>query len=241
MDYRVDIVVPVYNEAENFAKFYDFLKNNVKSDWRILAVYDFPEDATLKTALPISQNDKRVRLILNPERGALNAVKTGFRNAECDAVMEAMVDDPPGVLSAIDGMVEMFYGQKATIVAASRYMRGGSHQGGPLLKGMLSRLAGISLHWLIRLPAHDATYNTRLYRRSFLNGINIESKKGFEIALELTIKAHLAGEKITEVPVAWEERAIGTSKFKILKWLSSYLYWYWYGIKNYWSSFAKKS
>lgn len=230
---RVDIIVPVYNERENFLTFYNYILANLRSDWKILVVYDFPEDTTLATAIPLAEKDPRVRLILNPARGALNALKTGFQKAEAEAILTAMADDPPEVLAKVDEMTECFYGEQADLVAASRYMPGGSHSGGPFIKGFLSRLAGLSLHWLIRLPLHDATYNTRLYRKSFIDSVKIESTRGFEVALELTIKAHLAGKKLREVPVEWRERAIGQSRFKLLKWIPAYFHWYWYGIKNY--------
>ena len=127
------------------------------------------------------------------------------------------------------------------VVVASRYMRGGSHTGGPLIKGLLSRTAGISLHYLIRLPTHDATYATRLYRKSFLDATTIESKKGFALALELTLKAYFFGGTIVEVPVAWHERTVGTSRFRLAKWLPEYLRWYWYGVRSYYTSlFSKK-
>lgn len=234
---RVDIIVPVYNERENFLVFYNYILANLRSDWKILVVYDFPEDSTLKTAGPIAKKDPRVRLIFNPDRGALNALKTGFQKAEAEAILTAMVDDPPEVLAKIDEMVEYFYRDKADLVAASRYMPGGSHAGGPFIKGLLSRLAGLSLHWLIRLPIHDATYNTRIYRKSFIDSVKIESARGFEVALELTIKAHLAGKKLIEVPVEWRERNVGQSRFKLLKWIPAYFHWYWYGIKNYYRNF----
>lgn len=230
---KVDIVVPVYNEAENFLIFYDLISKNVKSDWRMLVVYDFEEDETLKTAKLIIAKDSRVRLILNPRRGVLNAIKYGFENTEREAVMVVMVDETEETLLKIDELVKTFYENRATIAAASRYMKGGSKRGGPLLKSILSRLAGVSLHWLIKLPTHDATNNTKLYSRSFLQKITIESQYGFELALEITIKAHLAGKKIIEIPVNWIERTSGESKFKLLKWLPAYLYWYWFGIKNY--------
>ena len=47
-------------------------------------------------------------------------------------------------------------------------MRGGRQIGGPRLKGLLSRVAGLSLHWLAGLPTHDATNAFRAYRRSVL-------------------------------------------------------------------------
>ena len=40
----------------------------------------------------------------------------------------------------------------ADVVAASRYMRGGRQEGGPRLKRLLSRIAGLSLHCIRRRP-----------------------------------------------------------------------------------------
>ena len=119
MTNRVDIIVPVYNERENFLVFYNYVLAQVRSEWKILVVYDFPEDSTLTTAAPVAQKDPRVRLIFNPARGALNALKTGFKKAEAEAILTAMVDDPPEVLAKIDEMNECFYREGADLVAAS--------------------------------------------------------------------------------------------------------------------------
>jgi dolichol-phosphate mannosyltransferase len=112
------------------------------------------------------------------------------------------------------------------VVAASRYMRGGRQIGGPLLKRFLSRMAGLSLHWFAGVPTHDATNNFKLYSRRFVDSITIESTAGFELALELTVKATLAGRRISEVPTTWRDRTAGQSNFKMRKWMPHYLHWY---------------
>jgi hypothetical protein len=73
---------------------------------------------------------------------------------------------------------------------------------------------------------HDSTNNFKLYSRRFLDSVTIDSKAGFELALELTVKAHLAGRRIAEVPTTWRDRTAGTSNFKLRKWLPHYLRWY---------------
>ncbi|MBI2121733.1 MAG: glycosyltransferase [Candidatus Sungbacteria bacterium] len=236
MNYRVDLVVPVYNERETFPALYDFISKNVKSDWRLFVVYDFPEDTTLEVAKPVSDKDPRIKLVLNSERGGLGATKTGFYAAQAEAIMFIMADNSEDMLKKIDEMVQRFYEEKADIVVASRYMRGATRRGGPFLKGVISRLASLSLHWLIGIPTHDATENTRIYRKSMLKEISIESQKTFEVSLEVIIKAHLLEKKIIEVPVIWIDRKNyrGESKFKTWQWLPYYLYWYLYGIKHYW-------
>lgn len=230
MSSKVDIVVPVYNDPDNFSTLYATLIEKVRSDWRLLLVYDMPEDTTLKTAQPIAEKDTRVLLMRNTGRGVLSAIKTGFAGAEAPAALLLMVDDPPEVIGKIDAMVECMNEIGAAVVAASRYMKGGSHTGGNPLKGFLSRMAGLSLHYGIGLPIHDATYATKLFRTSFLRTHPIESTRGFTYAIELTLKAYIAGERLAEIPVAWRERTSGESRFAFFGWLGSYLYWYFWGI-----------
>jgi hypothetical protein len=125
----------------------------------------------------------------------------------------------------VDGMVAKARAG-ADVVAASRYMRGGHQIGGPRLKRLLSRTAGLTLHWFAGVPTHDPTNNFKLYSRRFLDAVRIESSAGFELALELTVKATLEGRRVDEVPTTWRDRTAGQSNFKLRKWLPQYLHWY---------------
>ena len=125
----------------------------------------------------------------------------------------------------VDPMVSLAQ-DGADVVAASRYMRGGRQIGGPPLKRLLSRAAGLTLHWFAGVPTHDPTNNFKLYSRRFLDSVEIESTAGFELALELTVKATLDGRRVAEVPTTWRDRTAGQSNFKLRKWLPHYLHWY---------------
>src|SRR5204862_4851963 len=114
----------------------------------------------------------------------------------------------------------------ADVVAASRYMKGGRQIGGPPLKRLMSRVAGLTLHWFARVPTHDPTSNFKLYSRRFLEAVTIESTAGFELALELTVKATQQGLPVAEIPTTWRDRTAGQSNFKLRKWLPNYLHWY---------------
>jgi len=127
--------------------------------------------------------------------------------------------------SKVDEMVRRAE-EGADVVCASRYMRGGKQVGGPKFKGFLSRMAGLTLNWFTGLPTHDPTNNFKLYSRRFLDTVTIESTAGFELALELTVKATLAGRRVAEVPTTWRDRTAGQSNFKLRKWLPHYLHWY---------------
>ena len=162
----------------------------------------------------------------------MGAIRTGFDEvAEGPAlvVMADLSDD----LRVVPRMLEL-YNQGNRIVCPSRYMKGGSQEGGPWLKRTLSRLAGLSLRYVARFPTHDATNNFRLYDAALVNEMGIESEKGFEIALELTAKAFARGERIIEIPTTWSDRTAGESRFRLWHWLPKYLRWYWYALRAGW-------
>ncbi len=197
----------------------------------LLVVYDFEEDPTVPVARSLALRWPRLRPVLNDlGHGVLNAIKVGFREARGEGVLVTMADasdDPATIMAMYERLLAGY-----DLVCASRYMRGGRQVGGPFVKSLLSRLAGLSLHWLAGIPTRDATNSFKLYRRSFLEGILIESTGGFEIGLELTVKAHLKGYKVTELPTSWHDRTEGKSNFKLVRWLPKYLKWYWLGIKG---------
>jgi hypothetical protein len=160
--------------------------------------------------------------------GAANALKTGFETVKGEAAVIVMADLSDN-LADVDKMYHLIK-SGADIVCASRYMNGGRHNGGSLLKKIMSCLAGITLHYLIKMPTHDITNNFRMYSRNVLKKIKIESNAGFSIAMELTVKAYKAGMKIVEIPTIWNNRIKGKSKFKMVQWLPEYLRWYWHGM-----------
>jgi dolichol-phosphate mannosyltransferase len=218
------LVVPVYNEAENFPRFYESIVANVRTPWRLLVVYDREEDTTLPVARGIAAKDPRVELVLNSGRGVLGALQTGLSRPAHGWVVVTMADGSDDHRQ-IDQMVALARGG-AEVVSASRYMRGGAQRGAPLLKSALSRMAGLSLKLMARLPTADPTNNYKLYSTDFLRSVSIESTGGFEVALELTVKAHLQGRRIAEVATVWQERTAGASRFRLMKWLPRYLRWY---------------
>ncbi len=217
----ITIVIPVYNEGENIKTTVELIEKEVKVPFQINVIYDFDEDTTIEPAEKLNVN-----LIKNKYgRGVLNAIKTGLETADGEFVIVTMADlsDPPGV---INDMVKSVEENNADIVCGSRYMKGGKQYGGPLLKGLMSKYAGLSLHYCAGLPVHDATNSFKLYRKSFLNSVEIESTGGFELGIELVVKAFKKGYKVTEVPTTWHDRTAGKSNFKLVEWLPKYLKWY---------------
>ena len=225
----VTIVVPVYDEGDNIKTTLAELDKKTNVNAETWLVYDSDEDTTLAPAREL-EGKTRVpfRLVKNKYgRGALNAIKTGLEDAQGELVVVTMADlcDPPEV---INDMVAAAERDKADIVCASRYMKGGRQIGGPRFKCLLSHAAGLLLHWFARVPTHDSTNSFKLYRKSYLNDVKIESTGGFELGIELVVKAYVMGRRIVEVPTTWRDRVAGKSNFKLWKWLPNYMRWFFY-------------
>lgn len=218
------VVVPVYNEAENFRAFYDSLKRSVSAPYRLVVVYDFEEDTTLPVARQLAASDPSLVLIPNPRRGVLGALVTGLRYPPGGAVVVSMADLSDDH-AQIDEMLALWR-TGCDVVSASRYSKGGRQLGGPWVKRTLSRVAGLTLRWLGGIPTYDPTNNFKLYAKELIDAVEIESTGGFEVALELTVKARRLGFRIGEVGTTWTDRVAGKSNFKLMKWLPSYLRWY---------------
>jgi glycosyltransferase involved in cell wall biosynthesis len=221
----LSVVIPVYNEGEAVAPVLRSLSDALRTPHELVVVYDFDGDTTVPVVERLAADIPELRALRNDlGRGVLNAMKAGIAGTTGELVLISMADgsDEPGL---VEPMVAMARGG-AAVVAASRYMRGGRQIGGPLVKRTLSRAAGLSLHWLAGVPTHDPTNNFKLYRRDFLDSITIESEAGFELALELTVKATIAGRRVAELPTVWRDRTAGQSNFKLRKWLPHYLRWY---------------
>ncbi len=223
------VVIPVRNEGENFRCTYDELAKYTPRESRIVVVYDSDGDSTIPVLNQLAAADARVQPVRNSlGSGIPNALRTGFALAEAGPVLVVM-GDLADDLRLIPEMLER-YEAGARVVCPSRYMPGGAQLGGPRMKKLLSRMAGLSLYWLGCLPVRDATNNYRLYDASFLRGTCLESRHGFEVALELTLKAHWSGLKVQEIPATWRQREWGKSNFRLLRSLPHYLKWWLRGL-----------
>jgi len=223
----ISVVLPVYNEKDNIQeclrKLYAALR---EQPHELLVCYDFDADTTLPAIEAMADRPPTVRLVKNTlGRGVAHAMQAGFDAAKGDVVVTSMADlsDPPEVILR---MAERIRRGGAHVVSGSRYMRGGSQTGGPLVKRTLSRLAGLSLYYFAGMTTHDATTNFRAYSAEFLRRHKVKSTMGFEVALELTAQAYRGGWKIDEVPSSWRDRSAGESRFKLWKWMPRYLYWF---------------
>lgn len=226
---KISILIPVYHEEKNIIRVLEKIKSKVKTQHEILVIYDSKKDPTYDVVKKYLNKKKIKNIFLTKNtittgRGVMNAIKTGFKKAKGETIVVVMADLSDNI-SQIDRMYRLT--QKGyDIVCASRYMKGGKKIGGPIFKTLLSKTAGLTLHYFFKVPTHDSTNAFKMYRKRIFKQIKIESTGGFEYSLEIVLKAFKKGYKITEIPTVWKDREAGKSNFKLLKWLPKYVKWY---------------
>jgi dolichol-phosphate mannosyltransferase len=222
---RVSIVVPVYNEGDQIVSFLDRIFASVTVTCEVLVVYDTPTDDTVPYLAKYEKSERRLVPTLNAYgAGPARAIRFGIDRARAPVAVVTMADgsDDPEQIDDLCKLVE----RGVVLAAASRYTSGGQQVGGPLVKGQLSRLAGLSLYWFARVGTRDATNSFKAYSTEFVRDVSIESDSGFEIGIELVAKARRLRLPVAELPTIWLERAQGASNFKVLRWIPRYLHWY---------------
>ena len=221
----ISLIVTVLNEGEGIVTYLERVLEAVTLPCEVLLVYDSPEDTTVPWAEKLAGQDPRIVPTLNTfGPGPANAIKFGFSVAKGEVVVVTMADgcDDPQQIDQLARLVQ----RGVVIAAASRYSRGGQQVGGPLLKGTLSRVAGVTLKLFARVGTWDATNSFKAYDRSFVTDVGIDSNAGFEVGLELVAKARRLRRPVAEFPTIWLDRSFGVSNFKLMAWLPRYLHWY---------------
>jgi glycosyltransferase involved in cell wall biosynthesis len=222
---RVSVVVTARDEGEDIVAALSHITEAVSLPCEILVVCDSRDDTTVPWVDKYALEDSRVRLVLNElGPGPARAIRSGFAAANADVVVVTMADgcDDPQQIDQLSRLVE----RGVVVAAASRYSKGGQQVGGPLMKGLMSRVAGASLRVLARVGTWDPTNSFKAYDRQFVEEVGIDSDKGFEVGIELVAKARRLRRPVAELPTIWLDRTFGVSHFKVMKWLPAYLRWY---------------
>jgi len=227
----LDIVMPVYNEGKNIRAVVESLIHSVKTPFRLMICYDFDSDNTLPVVSSLDMGGTHcLELVKNKGHGVHGAVLTGLRHSEAPYILVMPADDDYNA-PCVDAMVKLM-GEGNQIVAPCRFMPGGVFEGCPLLKAIITRMAAWMLYYIARLPTRDATNGFRIFSRKVIEDFEIESEVGFAFSLELLVKAHRHGYRITEYPVHWYERKAGKSRFSTLNWIPQYLVWLHYALST---------
>ena len=226
MKYDLEIVVPVFHEERNIVETLESIIQKIKLNFRILVIYDYPEDPTLNE-IKKNINDDKIVLIQNKYKGLNGAMRTAFEMSDAKASMLYTAEDHQNY-DVIKSMYGKFL-EGYDVVCASRLMIGGDYHKvkEPFIKSLLVKIVSFILTNFTSLPTKDPTNGFRLFSNQIIKKFPIESKLGFTFAIELLAKAYRYNFNITEVPAQSPVRNFGKSKFSYYS-IAFYLPWFVY-------------
>jgi dolichol-phosphate mannosyltransferase len=216
---RLWVVIPTYNEAANVERIVRAadaeLERIASGDHRILVVDDNSPDGTGAIADTLAGELPTVQVLHRPAKDGLgHAYRAGFAHAlaagaELLIQMDADFSHDPRYLA---GLVEA--SSDADLVLGSRYVPGGGVRDWGLVRRLVSRGGGLYARTILRVDVHDLTGGFKCIRREVLEAIDLGSVRadGYVFQIEVTYRALIAGFAVTEVPIVFPDRRMGTSK-----------------------------
>ena len=218
----VSIIVPTLNEEENIAPLVSQVAACAVPFREILFVDDHSTDAT-RAEIRALEGSQPIRLIEqdDPNLGLAGAIMSGARAAEGEIllVMDADLSHPP---ERIKDLLAPLFAGTADLVVGSRYIKGGSTQGWPMWRRIVSR-AGAALAYPLT-GLHDSMCGFFAISRSRLLELAPETT-GFKIVFETMVRAGGAL-RVREIPITFRERVRGRSKMSLGIALRFFLRWF---------------
>lgn len=230
---KLTILIPVRNEGINIGIMLKILHAVVEIPHEILIVHDNQEDDTIPVVRRMQPLFAEAKLVHNNlGKGVVNAIKAGVNAARGDYILIFAADEVGPVL-AIEDMVALM-DKGCDLVSCTRYAHGGRRLGGSFTGGILSKAGNRLFRVLTGSVFTDATTGIKMFRKSILEKIDLESNAvGWAVVFELAIKAQAAGVKLGEVPIISIDRLYGgKSTFSLGPWFKEYMKWFLWGLKN---------
>jgi dolichol-phosphate mannosyltransferase len=213
------IAVPTYNERENVGPITEAILGAVP-DANVLVVDDGSPDGTGNLADELAAGNPSIAVMHRAAKQGLGrAYVAAFhallaRNADIVVQMDADFSHPvrflPELLAPlIDG--------RADVVLGSRYVKGGQIPRWNLFRRIVSRGGSVFAGAVLLMPYRDLTGGFKAWRSDALKAIDLDTLHagGYAFQIETTFKARLAGARIVETPITFEERRAGTSKMSM--------------------------
>jgi len=212
---KVWVTVPTLDEVENV----DALVHRIRAavdDAHILIVDDASSDGTADKAEALGAELGGVEVLRRPRKMGLgSAYRAGHaigiaRGYDVMIQIDADLSHDPAALPSLLAAVE----HGADLAIGSRYVPGGAVPNWPKRRLWLSVWGNRYAAFVLGIPVRDSTAGYRAYRASILRAMDIESthSTGYAFQIEMTYRAHNAGGRIDEVPIAFTDRVRGTSK-----------------------------
>ena len=223
------VIIPTLNENDNIGI---LIKRIVKHypQLHILIVDGYSRDGTIASVKALQEKHPQLLLRVQDKGSDFgDAIALGFRIALEGGYDPILTMD--GDLSH-DPMQIIYFlklQDKYDLILGSRYINGVRVEGWQFRKLLFSKLANMYISYILIRPIWDFTSGFRLYRKCFLEKIDLNKleKQAYLLQVQLLYLAYKFKFRVKEIPIFFRDRYPGKSKilqesmfktiFKVLK------------------------
>lgn len=211
------VIIPTYNEIENIKAIVSKVMS-YPDNFDVLIIDDNSPDGTAQEVENL-QKEFPDRLFLEKRNGKLGlgtAYIHGFKwalNRDYGYIIEMDADFSHNP----DDLTRLYHNSKDKgfdVTVGSRYISGVNVVNWPIGRVLMSYFASAYVRLITGMKLKDATAGFVCYRRRVLEGINLDNIefKGYAFQIEMKFKSKIKGFRISEIPIIFVNRRLGTSK-----------------------------
>ena len=212
------VIIPTYNEKENIEAIITAVMS-LPIEFNVLVIDDGSPDGTADIVKRLMEGPYKGRVFIVERQGKLGlgtAYIAGFKWAiehKAEYVFEMDADfshNPQDLMKLYDACAN----GGADVSIGSRYVSGVNVVNWPMGRVLMSYFASKYVRFVLGMPINDTTAGFVCYKRNALETIELDKIrfKGYAFQIEMKFTAYKCGFKITEVPIVFVNRVLGTSK-----------------------------
>ena len=212
------VIIPTYNEKENIEAIITAVMS-LPIEFNVLVIDDGSPDGTADIVKRLMAGPYKGRVFIVERQGKLGlgtAYIAGFKWAiehKAEYIFEMDADfrhNPQDLMKRYDACAN----GGADVSIGSRYVSGVNVVNWPMGRVLMSYFASKYVRFVLGMPINDTTAGFVCYKRNVLETIELDNIrfKGYAFQIEMKFTAYKCGFKITEVPIVFVNRVLGTSK-----------------------------
>ena len=222
---KLSIIIPVYNEIaqlnKTIKKLISFKK---KLKFELIFIDDFSSDGSFAYIKKYKKRFSFIKVFKNKKKGLGSAIETGIKNSKNDYVCFFMSDLSDDINDLFKYYKTISQNIKIDAVFGTRFSRKSKVLNYPHFKLFLNRLANNFIRLIFLSNYNDFTNAFKIYKRKTLIKLLPIVSENFNVFLELPLKIITRKYHYKIIPINWNGRKIGESKFKIKEMSSKYIF-----------------
>ena len=221
----LSIIIPVKNEEkiieETLKHFANSWIKEIESE--IIIIDDFSDDATLEIIKKFHGQSLNLKIIQNKKPGLGSAISMGIENSAKQFVAIFMADLSDNVIDLRE-YYNLIIKHNSDAILGSRFIKGSVVNNYPFSKYILNRIANNIIGLIFFVRYNDFTNAFKIYKKSTLLKLFPLVSDNYNIFLELPLKIISRKYNYKTIPISWNGRKKGVTKFNFKELRSKYIF-----------------